>query len=128
MGRKTEYEPRFCDLLLEHMTAGGDFRSFAGILGVSRSTLYNWVARFPEFSEAKEIATEKAYAWWEEKGRSGLWIHREGPNLNAGHWIRNMVSRFPDDWRTERPDKGDAPTGDDAKAILDAAKILKELE
>lgn len=123
--KQTLYKPEFCQILIEHMTQGADFRSFAGYIGVSRSTLYNWVEKHPAFAEAKELAWEKSYSWWEERGRTGLWITKDGPNINAGHWIRQMVVRFRDDWGKAQEERHDDT--EDLKSLAEEARRLREI-
>lgn len=53
-GRPTKYDPAFCDDLLEHMRRGKTFESFAGKLDVCRDTLYEWMRRHPDFSDARK--------------------------------------------------------------------------
>jgi len=54
-----KYKPEFCELLIKHFEEGGAFNSFPAVCGVVRSTLYEWVNRYPEFKEAKSIGEAK---------------------------------------------------------------------
>lgn len=56
VGRKPMYKPEYCAMLIEHMREGLAFRTFGAIAGVTRKTLYEWVDRYPEFAEAKDLA------------------------------------------------------------------------
>lgn len=105
MARVTLYKPEYCQKLIKHMQKGMSFESFAGLVGVSKQTIYDWLKANPEFADAKSIAVEKARLFWEEEGLKGIWNHKEGPNLNTALWFINMKNRFPDEWR----DKRDAP-------------------
>jgi hypothetical protein len=125
----------FCDLLISHMTEGGSFATFAGIAGVSRQTLYAWTERHPDFNEAKAIGTAKSHLWWEEKGKEGLWLMREGPNLNVGVWIANMKNRFG--WSDRVTNEIKTPSSDEmsklkskdiVKRTLELAQKIKEEE
>ena len=58
-GRPSKYDDKFCDEVITFMSYGKSFEAFAGHKGVSKSTLYNWVAAHPEFQAAKEIANSK---------------------------------------------------------------------
>lgn len=53
--KQLKYKPEYCDMLIEHMAEGFSFESFGGKVRCGRTTLYDWVANFPEFAEAKEI-------------------------------------------------------------------------
>lgn len=59
--KKTVYDKKYCEMLVEHYAQGLDFKSFAGFVGVSRSTLYEWVKSYPEFKEAKEKGSDMGY-------------------------------------------------------------------
>ena len=59
MGRKSTYNPAYCDQLIYHMSTGGCFKTFAGVLGVKRQTLYYWMKKYPDFKEAKGIGEMK---------------------------------------------------------------------
>jgi len=48
-----KYDPKYAELLFEHLSKGFSFASFGGDIGIVRSTLYEWVDIFPEFKEAK---------------------------------------------------------------------------
>lgn len=68
-GRPTDYRPEYCDLIIEVMSEGLSFASFAATLGVCRDSLNEWASKHPEFSVAKKVANDKRIAWWEKKAR-----------------------------------------------------------
>lgn len=51
------YDPKYCQMLIRHMSTGKSFESFGGVesVWVGRSTLYDWAEKNPEFAEAREI-------------------------------------------------------------------------
>lgn len=51
------YDPKFCQMLIQHMAKGHSFESFGGVesVWVGRSTLYEWADKYPEFANAREI-------------------------------------------------------------------------
>lgn len=51
-GRPSLYRPEYCDLVKEDMAKGYSLGAFAGLVGVNRSTLNNWMTDHPEFLEA----------------------------------------------------------------------------
>lgn len=55
MGRPTEYDPAYCQILMDHMEKGGTFESFAAKIRHSKQTLYNWLKVYPDFVDAKNI-------------------------------------------------------------------------
>lgn len=48
-------------MLIDHMAQGLSFDSFAGLIGVSKDTLYEWLKheKYSEFSYAKKIGSAK---------------------------------------------------------------------
>lgn len=72
-GRPTDYRPEFCELLIQHMSEGFKYESFAAVIDVSRSVLYNWEKVHPEFMDAKNRGKDKSLLWWEKEGKKGLW-------------------------------------------------------
>lgn len=118
-GRKSDYKPEYCKQLIAHMAEGLSYESFAGIIGTTRSTLYNWEklknedgsVRYPEWLEAKEEGYARCQAFWEKAGRNmmlGLKSEQTDPVTGEKHeidytkgnatvWIFNMKNRF--NWR-----------------------------
>jgi transcriptional regulator with XRE-family HTH domain len=132
-----KYDFGICLKLVEHMSEGLSYESFAGAIGVHRSTLYRWEKAHPEFLEAKEIATAKSLLWWEKVGQQGLWNENFGQGqgsktLNATIWIFNMKNRFG--WRDRQPDEERKPlelpqpiqvTDDQLKTLIEKARAKK---
>ncbi len=98
-GRPSDYDPAFCEQLIEHMSKGFSFEAFGGVIGVARATLYNWEEAHPEFLDAKRIGQSRSQHFWEGKGIDGL---DQGKNFNATTWIFAMKNRF--NW-TDRVDQ-----------------------
>jgi DNA-binding XRE family transcriptional regulator len=113
-GRPTIYEERFCDLLIEHMAKGLSYESFAGFLGVSKQTIYDWEKVNAEFLDSKKIGVEKSRLFWEQQGIDGLFDTKESTKeedgswnskerkLNGAVWIFNMKNRFKEEWRDKQ--------------------------
>ena len=66
VGRPTKYEERFCQEAEIAMAEGYSLTAFAGIIGVARSTLNEWMEANPEFSEAVSRAKAKRLLHWEK--------------------------------------------------------------
>jgi len=64
-GRPSSYKPSFAQELLEDSGEGYSLGGFAGKIGVARSTINDWVARYPEFAEACARAKAARQRWWE---------------------------------------------------------------
>jgi transcriptional regulator with XRE-family HTH domain len=111
LGRPSKYQEHFCQMLIEHMSKGLSFESFAGVIGVSRDTVYRWARDIAAFDEAKEIGTSKSLLLWEKIGIDGVWDLTEYENgkpsfskrLNTASWIFNMKNRFK--WRDRDPEE-----------------------
>lgn len=57
VGRPSSYKPEYCAELIEHMKSGFTYESFAGRVGVDRSTIYEWESH-KDFSDAKKKGKE----------------------------------------------------------------------
>ena len=95
-GRKTDYKPEFCEMLIEHMAEGYSFKSFGGVVGVCEDTLYQWQKVHKEFSESNKIGKLKSMIWWEKVGKKGMM--NEIPFFNDRIFRLNMINRFREDW------------------------------
>ena len=100
-GRPTKYDPKYCNMLIDHMEEGLSFEAFAGVISVNQDTLHEWAKVQPKFSEAKAIAFSRCRLFWEKKGIEGLFSDKDGMKINASLWTINMKNRFG--WR-ERQD------------------------
>lgn len=91
LSKRVTYHPRFCELLIEHMSTGLSFETF-NIEGtyVARSALYNWLKKHPEFKEAKEIGDAASLAKWEQMGIRGLTQDK----FKTPNWVFQMKNRF----------------------------------
>ena len=96
VGRPTKYKEEFCEMLIEHMSEGYSFDSFGGIIEVAEDTLYEWVKVHNNFSDSKNIGTQKSMVWWEKVGRKGM--INEIPFFNDRIWRLNMINRFRSKW------------------------------
>lgn len=113
VGRPSKYKPEYCAQLVSHMAEGLSFESFAGVLEVSKQTIYDWTEANKDFLDAKEVGTEKSRIFWEKLGIDHI-INKsdsygEGQStsrsLNSSAWIFNMKNRFK--WRDKQPDEAD---------------------
>lgn len=97
-GRPTDYEEKYCEMLIEHMEQGLSFESFAGFIGCASSTLYNWEKDNPEFLEAKKVGFDRNRLFYE---RAGVTMMQDGQG-SATVWLFNMKNRFPKQWRDKQ--------------------------
>lgn len=111
VGRPSKYKLEYCEMLIEHMSKGLSFESFAGLVSVSRESLYEWQKVHPEFSDTVKEAKEKCRLFWEQQGIEGLYSTTEydekgkpssSKSINASVWIFNMKNRFRDQWHDKQ--------------------------
>jgi hypothetical protein len=125
-----KYEPRFCQLLIEHMSEGLSIEAFAGVIRVHKDTIYEWAKVHPEFKEAKAIGEGASRLYWERLGRDHI-INESfgkdgGKSLNSSVWIYNMANRFG--WRSRQPDEVPAVVQVQADEKLTEAQMEKLLK
>ena len=89
-GRPTNYRDHFPEQLIEHMARGKSFESFGAYANCGVSTLYDWVDRHEEFSEAKSIGELKSLDHWEEIASAAAFEK----SYNAAIIIYTMKCRF----------------------------------
>ena len=97
-GRPTAYDPKYCDEIVKVMSEGYSVTGFAGIIGVSRQTVYNWADEYPEFFDALKTAQAAAGVWWEDQLRNIV----AGGEGNATAAIFGLKNRSADEWRDKR--------------------------
>jgi hypothetical protein len=120
-GRPSKYKPEYCEQIIAHMAQGFSFESFAGAISVDRDSLYEWVKRFPAFSDAKKLAFAKCLLHFEMLGKAAMEgqdiidkatgkVIIQGKKIHPTLWIYQMKCRFRDQWsetvRVESDDKG----------------------
>lgn len=95
MARPTKYDPAYCDMLEPHFDEGFSYESFAGVVGVSKQTLYDWEKAYPEFLDAKKSNEAKSQLVWEKRLNS---LAKTGEG-NATAIIFGLKNRASDSWR-----------------------------
>lgn len=116
MARPTDYREEFCERVLEYGAQGKSLTWMAAELGVSRDSLYEWMAANPVFSDAMTRAKALAQKWWEDAGQVGMVTQ----GFNASVWSRSMAARFPDEWREN---KGVELTGANGGPVQTVSRI-----
>lgn len=96
IGRPSKYDPAFCDQVREGMRAGFSKTAVAGMLGIARSTLHEWCATYPAFSDAvKEGETLRTL-----KLETDLLSAPDGPTVTSR--IFALKNAAPDEWRDKQ--------------------------
>ena len=78
------------------MGKGHTLTAFAGSIDVDKQTVYRWISKYPEFSEAADRAKAKQVCPWEEK----LITADKGGEVAAA--IFALKNAAPDEWREVR--------------------------
>lgn len=120
VGRPSKYDPKFCDMLIEHMAKGFSYETFGASINVAQSNVKNWEDAHPEFQASKKEAFDKCRLFWETAGIQGMWNTKDGPNLNVGNYVFQMKNRFK--WT----DRVEVQTNENIKPIIinyDPAKL-----
>lgn len=86
----SKYKPDFPQKLKDHMAAGFSFESFAGVIEVGVSTMWQWVKQYPEFGEAKKVGHAKSLLYHEKDAIE----HMNAPNYKEKIWMFGMKNRF----------------------------------
>lgn len=122
IGRPTDFKTEYCDMLIEHMSEGYSFESFAGVVKTCKQTLYNWLDAQPDFLDAKKIGFEQSRLFWEKAG-IGLSVGRIDGNPTMA--IFNLKNRFPSEWR-DKQDIDLSNTDGTLKPTIDTSKLTTE--
>ena len=97
-GRPSKYDPKYCEMIVEHMADGASMTSFAAEIDVARTTLNEWGYNHPEFSEAIKRAKAKCAAWWERLAREGAM----GGDVNPTLIIFGLKNMSPEEWKDKQ--------------------------
>lgn len=97
MARPSEYDPAYCERIIELGQQGKSVAQMAYELGCCKNTLTNWASEHEEFLNAFTRAKLASQNWWESKGQEGM--EKPAQEFQASVWSRSMAARFPEDWR-----------------------------
>ncbi len=124
-----KYDPKFCAMLPVHMSNGASFLSFGAKLyemgiKVTRTTMYEWVEKYPDWAHAKGVGEILSRAHWEGIGY-GLATGQIDGNVTS--YIFNVKARFPE-YRDRAIDADEDNESNAALQALPSAKILTLLK
>jgi len=106
-GQPSKYDPKYCQMLIEHMAEGFTFESFAGLLRVDRDTIYEWCNAHQDFSDAKKTGRAAQLLRDEQVLMSGTNGRIRG-FIPSTHIFKMKNCHG---WRDERADKKKDPNG-----------------
>lgn len=102
-GRPSVYDPSKNEAVIELMSEGASIVEVAGLLDITRQTIYDWCnpdsPRYnQEFSNTIKKGLQKSQIWWEKQGRTNL----QNKDFSWVGWFMNMKNRFAEDWRDKK--------------------------
>jgi hypothetical protein len=101
VGRPSKYDPMYCDMVEADMAEGYSLTAFAGGIGVSRSTIGEWMAEHPEFSAAVSRSKAKRLRGWEKMGIDIAAKGTGGPGA-ATIVVFGLKNMGDDEWRDKQ--------------------------
>ena len=108
-GRPSKYEDRFCAEVEAGLSDGLSLDACAGLIGVARSTIYEWLEAHPEFSDAVKAGQAKSVLFWERKL---LRVAEKGGGPGtATAVIFGLKNRAPQAWRDKVDHEHSTPPG-----------------
>lgn len=96
VANKLLYKQEYCEELVRYMSGGKSFVSFAGHINVGKRTIYEWVEKYPEFKEAKDIAKAKCEEFYVNLGLDMAAGNLEKPNATAYVWLTKNILKWTD--------------------------------
>ena len=90
------FEQRFCHEVIQYMKTGRSFKSFAGRIGISPTTLNKWAEENEDFAEAVEIGKAIALGTWEDIAMDQATGETKGQSSTLTFMMKNL---FPEDYK-----------------------------
>lgn len=124
VGRPSEYDPAYCERVIELGKLGYSKAEIASDLDCSRTTLDAWAKATPPFLDALNRAKDEELAYFERHGREGMF---KGAGFNATIWAKSVSGRFPAEPYRERHEIA-GPDGGPIKSetVIDPSKLTAE--
>ncbi len=104
----SKYDPKYCQQLIEHMSKGKSFDSFAGKIRVTLATIKAWKEKHEEFAEAFEIGDAQSLLFWEEDLHAKATGIENGEHKGQGHWEAKqfkMTNAHPEHFKVKNDGK-----------------------
>lgn len=110
-GRPSKYDPAFCEVVVTEMANGFSLTAVSAIIGVTRATINNWMAEYPEFLEAVTRGKAIRLLHWE---RTALAVASQGGGPGSATMVvfglKNMGGdEWSDTTKTEVSGPGGKP-------------------
>ena len=95
-GRKTDYDPEFCHIVLEIGEMGGSLEKAMNAIGCSKPTFYTWTRNHPEFLNAVKESKIARLAWWETAAQGQASGKSKGNSAVTAFVMRNISAGIDD--------------------------------
>lgn len=123
-GRPTKYDSRYCEEVIQAGKQGYSLTAFAGMIGVCRDTISEWMNVHPEFSASVKIhQSARTYCL-----ESDLLTGETGPKVTSR--IFALKNAAPQEWRDkqehEMTGKDGGPIETKSLTDLDRAMALAQ--
>lgn len=89
MSRTSNYDPKYCEIVVTEMNEGASIAEVSRTIGISRMTFGEYRKKHKEFEEAVTQGVELSLGWWMEQGR----IHIKDKTFNTALYYINMKNR-----------------------------------
>lgn len=122
LGRPTKYKPEFCQIVIDELKQGASIEELVAVLDVNKDTIYEWIKKHQDFSDAINIGVERSKAWWLKVGRAGA-VNKT--SVNPALWFMNMKNRFG--WRDKLEHSGDKENPLSVDVSVIRSEILKDI-
>lgn len=99
-GPKSSYKPEYCQDLINRLGEGYTIEGFAGSIGKSKDTVFEWLKQHEDFKEAYGIAKGASMYYWEGefiaaaksgKGKAAYHIFAL-TNRSDGAWVNKVLN------------------------------------
>lgn len=115
-GRPTDYREAYVTEVIEHLGQGFTLAAFAGLIGASRDTIYEWASVHPEFSDAIKKGRAKGQHLWEERLANQA-VTGAG---NTAAIIFAMKNLYQDDWADRIVNEHQGKDGGPVQVVIES--------
>ena len=117
-GAPSQFKVEFSQDVQAHLAQGYTLASWAGTVGFSRETCYNWADKYVEFLNAIKIGRAKGQLVWEKR----LENQAMTGGGNTASIIFAMKNLYQDDWADKIVNEHSGPEGKAIPLIISKAE------
>jgi hypothetical protein len=93
IGRPSEYDPKYCDMLIRHCEQGLTIETFAASIDRHRSVVNRWANANEDFREAMDIAKDKHRLFYERIVANSALCGDELGRSKSATWMLEKTQR-----------------------------------